>query len=698
MKHRKLMLLSVLVMGTFFLSSFGNATIVSQSVGQGVVNFSMVVETNVGNRRRESFAYYLQQALAELGIDVKVVGKPFSQFVGDLLFASPKPYGIGIVGFVGGSVIAPDFYDLYHSEGFFGDLTYQLSSEEWQNWLPNDPANTEGITQDDVDNLIGNMTFNFDLLGERKDLTLQFQQMFMENLLYDYPLLAPTGIFSIWHGLDNFDPEEGTLGSAYLGARWGSETPSERINNASTIAVRLASLTGNFDPLQVADSETSTVLSGLFPQLLMFSGRDYSPHPWLAKEFKVTTWFDAPIGPNGTTVDVPFGKMDFYLYDDWQWRYPNGTVFGPVTVDDVKFSFEMRMAPHTLINGKSAFEPIYNVTAYPSENKVSVFITEPTVDDIFSFGGMDIVPYDLLGGDLSFDNGTVIRALENTTDTATTGFTNYNPFETVEWDAFEDNPVQAGPYYVDFSDVNQYKAGEFVYKWANPLFTFPNEWDSTNFDQRTPETEDAYFFAWADDPNTSEKEKPTEMTINQFYHPIVEDVNIELILFKAGEVDLTSPTAFGGAELQSQIDDPRFDVHTVSTTSTADLLIFNLLDPHLKKYNVRRAIAHAIDKTALQALVDNLREPQDSPVKPFFKNNYYSDQWKIPYDLEAAKNLMRAEGYTIIDEEPQNPNEVLTSRIPDVAGGAFNVPTPFAAFLASLAVMTVGLKIKRKKN
>ncbi len=695
------MLLSFLIMGAFFLSSFGNASIYSQTVAQGVVNFEMVVETNVGNRRRESFAYYLQQALAPLGIDVKVVGKPFSQFVGDLLFVSPKPYGIGIVGFVGGSVIAPDFYDLYHSQGFFGDLLYQLASDEWQSWLPNDPG-SGGITQREVDNLIGNMTNSFDLLGERKQLTLQFQQMFMEQLLYDYPLLAPTGIFSIWHGLENFDPEEGTLGSAYLGAYWGNETSPDRQNNASTIAVRLASITGNFDPLQVADSETSTTLAGLFPSLLLFSGRDYSPHPFLAKQFNVSTWFDAPIGPNGTTVDVPYGRMDFWINNDWKWRYPNGTEFGPVTVDDVKFSFDLRTAPHTLINGKSAYQYIHHVETNATEGRVSVFVSVPNVDDLFAFGGMDIVPYDLLGGELTFANGTKITALGNTS---------YNPFETEEWNAFEDNPVQSGPYYIDFSDVNQYKPGEYIYKWANPDFTFPNEWDSSNFDMRTPEAEDAYFFAWADDPNTATHEKPTEMTINQFYYPIVEDINVELILFKAGEVDLTSPTAFGGNELQSQINDPRFDVHTVSTTATADLLIFNLLDPNLKKYNVRRAIAHAVDKTALQALVDNLREPQDSPVKPFFKNNYYSDQWKIPYDIEAAKDLMRKEGYTIVDQAAANPTSVASSKVEQIQTSVQSKvnsvvnkvtqqisPSPVAAFFASLAVMTVVVGLKRRKN
>ncbi len=639
-------------------------------------NFTIVIETNKGNQRREAYANYLATVLPYLGIDVELRFTPFSQFVNDLLFTSPKPYGISITSFGGGSVIAPDLYDLYHSQGFFGDLAYQLSSNEWKSWLAQD-LGSGGVTQDYVDSLIDNISSSLDLT-QRKELTLQFQQIFMEQLLYDYPLLAPTDIFSIWHGLDNFDPVEGILGSAYLGAKWGVETPPERQNNASTIADMLLSVTGTFDPLQVFDAETQSLLSGLFPQLLMFSKKDYNPHPWLAKEFNWTTWYNAP-DTSGGTVDIPYGRMDFYLYDNWQWRYPNGTVFGPVTVDDVKFTYDVIKADHTLISIQSELDGVDHIEVNATENRVSLFITQPGIDDLYNFGKIPIIPSGLLGGDLTFANGTIIRALENTS--APLAYWQYDPFQTQEWDAFENNPVQAGPYYIDFSDPNQYSPGQYVYKWANPLFPFPNEWDSTNFDQRTPEPEDAYFFTWADDPNTPEKEKPSEMTINQFYHPISSDINLELQLFKSGEVDLTSPINFGSAEVKAQLDDSKFDVHTTPTLASADLLIFNLLDPNLKKYNVRRAIAHMVDKVSLNYITMNLREPQDSPVRTFYKNTFYSDQWKIPFDYEAAKLLMQFEGYSVPDLPLQMPVMSLTGLKFDRMDDSLQMGGSYSAFI-----------------
>ena len=626
-------------------------------------NFTIVIQTNEGNPRREAYASYLATVLPFLGINVELRFIPFNQFIGDLLFANPKPYGISIIGCSDDSRIAPNFFERYHSLGFWGDFVYQLSSPEWKAWLPQDPG-SGGITQDDVDSLIDNISSSF-AFDQRRNLTYQFQQMFMEQLLYDIPLLAHTNLLSIWRGLDNFDPKEGTLRSAFLGATWGSETPAERKNNASTISEPLLSVTGKFDPLQVSDAETRTVLEGLFPQLLMFSKSDYTPHPWLAREFNWTTWYNAP-NPDtmiGGTIDIPYGRMDFYLYDNWLWRYPNGTIFGPVTADDVKFTFDVMRANHTLVIGQSKLDWIDHIEVNATENRVSFFVSRPTIEDLYHFGTVQLIPYGLLGGDLTFANGTVIRALENTS--APLAFWQYNPLETQEWDAFETNPVQAGPYYIDFSDPNQYSPGQHVYKWANPQFTFPNEWDSSNFDQRTPEAEDAYFFTWADDPNTATHEKPTEMTISQFSYSISSDINNQLLLFKSGEVDILFPSLFGTAEVKAQLDNPLIDLHALPTTTTADLLIFNLLDPNLKKYNVRRAIAHMVDKESLNHITMNLYDPQDSPVTPFFKNNYYTDQWKISFDFEAAKTLMRAEGYVVPDGAPLFP--VLSSV--DIVGG-----------------------------
>ena len=728
MKNKKLALMSAIMIGTFILGAFGTATTYSPADAQGLVNFSIVVETNVGNRLRESIAYYLQQALAPLGIDVQVRGVPFSQFVGDLLFADPKPYDIGIVGFAGGSVFAPDWVDLYVSDpaiGFFGPLTYQLNSPVWKDALANDTANDIGLTQEMVDNLLMNITNNISDMDKRYEDTNKFQEWFMNYLLYDYPLLAPSGVVSVWHGFEGYDPDEGSVNSAFLGAQWNSSTPTDRKNNATTIATSIASVSGNFDPLQIADTSTGTAVANLFPTLLRFSGKDFSPHPWLAKSFNISTWEDAPIGENGTTKDVVAGKVKFYLNTDWKWlNVTSGQTVGSVTVDDVAFTLEIYRSPHIVINGKSSYKFIEMVETNSTEQSITLYVSQPNLEDLRAFGGFDIIPKSLLGGDLTFSNGTTISAVNyGTNSSAGKNITNYNPLNTEEWNAWEKNPVlQSGPYYVNFEDSTMYKVGEFVEKRANPFFTFPNEWDSTNFDMRTPAAEDAFFFAYADDPNTAgTKEKPNKLQITVYKHPIVEDINVQLLLFKDGQLDFTNPTSFGGDELAAQQNDPRFDVFTgLAVVATADLLIFDLKNEHIKKYNVRRAIAHAIDKEGtLSNLFDNLRKPQDSPVSRFFENvdtfkdgkrGWYNDTWKIPFNLTEAKNLMIAAGYKIQSAGFSNPSQQVSSVVQSIQSSVATVvnevvssviadaPTPFEAFVASVVLVSVAVGFRRKKN
>ncbi len=694
MKHKKLTLLSALIIGTFVLSTFGNAALFAETSGAIVTNFTIKVETNVGNRRRQSFAYYLVKALAPLGINVEVVGKQWGSFVGDLLGdVGSKKYDIAIVGFSGGSVIAPDFVSLYTSGGFFGANTYQLGTKAWQDWLPQDPGNTANLTQAKVDKLLNDMKKNLDL-PSRKDQTLLFTKWFMQNLLYDYPLLAPTGVVSIWKGLNGYDPLLGTHSSVYKGAYWDSTTPAGRKNNKSTIAVRLATMPGVWDPLRISDTETGFVLNGLFPTLLM-DGAAYEPHPWLAKQFNVSTWFNAPVGPNNTAVDVPYGKIDFWINQNQKWiNSTTGAVYGNVTLDDVAFTLDMytKAHPYIIINGQDLYQYLDHYTMNKTTGRITLYISSPTLEDVRNFGGIQIVPSKLLGGDLVFANKTKIRVFENTTGY----WGNYDPFATETWKNFAANPIQSGPYYIDFTNTNFFKAGQYIYKRANSMFTFPNEWDAPNgqFDLRKGVNQTAYYFAY-NATSALPHQKPTELKIKTFYSPIVDDANVELVLFKSGEVDLTSPTAFGAEEVLSQKNDPRFLVFQIPTLSTADLLMFNLLNPNLKNYYVRRALASAIDKKALQAIVDNLRAPQDSPVKIFFEpSGYYTNQYKIPFDLNEAKVLMQKAGYKIATTTNGGGGGVIPSQI---LPGSF-VGNPVLALIASFAVITTAVVMKKKRR
>ena len=96
-----------LTIAIFFFSVNGYVNQVAAQESQLEENFELLLMTNAGNRIRESYAFFIKQAVAPLGIDVEVLAKPFGQFVGDLLHISTgQPFDLAIVGFAGGGRFA----------------------------------------------------------------------------------------------------------------------------------------------------------------------------------------------------------------------------------------------------------------------------------------------------------------------------------------------------------------------------------------------------------------------------------------------------------------------------------------------------------------------------------------------------------------------------------------------------------------
>lgn len=739
MKNKKVAMLSLMVVGVFVLSSFG---IASQNAAnaQIVTNFELIVETNTGNRRRESFALYLRQALAPLGIDVQVLGKPFNQFVGDLLHFTDQDWDISIVGFSGGSPFAPGYVDLYACRGgFFGVLTYQLCEDTWNDALvASSTAQGEPLNQTYIDDLVWDMELELDIV-KRKEMTFEFQRIFMERLLLDYPLLAPTGLAGIWAGFEGYDANEGVIGSAFTGGDWdyaNYPTLEERENDEDTIAFSIGSIDHNFNPLEGASVPQSNAEANLFPTLSMFD-KGYLQHPNVASGFVREDWTDAPTldpacvataetirdcapvtgGESNNTVEL--GKITYTVNQDLQmnWTDTSGVSYdattdtytgdvvktAPILASDFEFTFKLYMSDYVTINGQSSFANVWDVTSDDETGEVTIYVYQPTLEDVF-FGSYQAIPHALLGGTLDYD-GTPTYATHLMPPADTTGLTDPRDlpqdavFETTEFDAFSYNPWQGGQYFVNFDDDAMFTDGEFLIKKANPHYWFPTESLDSPGGVFDPIGTPGYYF------NYNGGDRVTEFTIDTIKMPIIEDLTVDLILFKSGRIDLNSPDFFGGSEIEAQRNDPRFEVQSFATTSTADLLMFNMIDDDLKNYDVRRAIAHAVDKQALQAIVDNLREPQDSPVKILFKNSgWYTDEYKIEHDLDEAKRLMVLNGYTIpgftVSEVSGGDGNTNTGGAG--GGGVFSdiqqAGSEFFILLSAFATVVTAVSVKRRRN
>jgi len=121
---------------------------------------------------------------------------------------------------------------------------------------------------------------------------------------------------------------------------------------------------------------------------------------------------------------------------------------------------------------------------------------------------------------------------------------------------------------------------------------------------------------------------------------IIKDDNTRLLKLQNGEIDLIQNALNADAVVKIQ-KDPKLTT-TKSPGLTYSYLGFNLKDNVLKNRNVRRAIAHAINREQIvKHLLQNLATPAKSVLSPL--NWYYEDNVEeFAYDIEKAKRLLKS--------------------------------------------------------
>jgi ABC-type transport system substrate-binding protein len=351
-----------------------------------------------------------------------------------------------------------------------------------------------------------------------------------------------------------------------------------------------------------------------------------------------------------------------------------------------KFAAEVPMN----INGFASYDPVNSwevKTTALTDDTLVVYMDETTPNDVTLLGGLDALPEHILNQTLTLTNGTTIQPLID----------KVNPQTTLEWTHFAtaDGISLAGPY-----ELAYFNKGENFAFEARTDYPYPNEWDmetmyanhQTAFDNyRTanvanltriatlghfaphvlPTAPDAYYWAYSG----TEGVKPDTQNIDFFVFKIVDDTNAARVQFEAGQLDFFGSAALGANTVEADRNNDDYVVKQSIPLSGPQLLVFNLLNEHLQKRDVRYAIASALDKDEMTKINDGFAVAHDSPVwrvydlyAPVdFKGaaddggdlSWYNAEFGIPYSYETARDLMLANGYEALDSP--NPTQGVTT-------------------------------------
>jgi ABC-type transport system substrate-binding protein len=318
-------------------------------------------------------------------------------------------------------------------------------------------------------------------------------------------------------------------------------------------------------------------------------------------------------------------------------------------------------------------------TTLTTDDTISIYLLpgETTPDDYVTLGALNAMPEHLLGGQLELANGTTFAIGDDTL---------FNYQSSLQWNHFEtvDGNIQIGPMRILEHDI----ANSFWSFEDRADFPFPNEqdikdsytankaafdtlaasmnttgWLAPDLSTFAPHYQTAaqatpYYFAY------NGGAKPTTQGIDTVVVKIIPDTNAALLAFEAGRLDSFGSSALGANTVADHVANPDFNVFETFGISGPILLVFNLLNEHLQKRDVRYAIASVLDKSEMIKINDGFSTPTESPVWLVY-DRFAPGAFKgageggsdlswyvpvpIPYNYATGRDLMRKNGYEAQD-------------------------------------------------
>ena len=131
---------------------------------------------------------------------------------------------------------------------------------------------------------------------------------------------------------------------------------------------------------------------------------------------------------------------------------------------------------------------------------------------------------------------------------------------------------------------------------------------------------------------------------------IVPDGSARAVAFETGELDIGGSTPVSPLDIERFKTLPHIGLETRGNEYAPTLygIEFNLDNPYLKNVLVRKAIAHAIDPSAVLNIAwYGLGEPTVSIVSPTLKQFYNPNVKTYAFDPKKAAKLLDEAGYPL---------------------------------------------------
>ena len=603
--------------------------------------FSLRIMVNPDIQRRTSTANYIQAKLRASGVDVSIDMVSFNTELERLLYY-PDEWDMMILGFSNLNNPRRDFRDfLACTDGYFGAFQGTCNSAYQTDMRTRAKSNMEQVNQSYLDSRYNPENIGYDLFETNRTYR-EVQRLYMEYQLTDIPLFTTPYIVAVEPEIEDYLTSEDVLAAIYRGAY--SSTSNETLSVMRPRGEKSMELI-------VVGSSAQNFLPSLF-----IKGSDGLPHPNAAIDFRVNDWINSTTGET-----VPNGYWALTIRDDIYWVDPyNLSKVAPVTPKD--FAYGMEALP--LIRGSTPPVVSYNDTT------LEVIIRSSEKEDYLGENQIAIPSF----------------FFENLTD-SDGNITNFSPLllgQSEEWRNYLERPLQAGPYIIPHNGITMEIGSTGMNLTRNPYYWYPNE-DEKDFDLNTPGRESSDFFSSSlafDHVNITYAENPLDDFSGYDVVEIQPDSYGEL------NVLVTSGMTIGLREIPD---------------STGELLLLNVNNRYLQKYDTRKAITHALDRKELvEVIAGGLATPLFSILNP--SNPFYTDNYNIDYSMEAASELFlkvaeEVDGYTPTTEESSS--QIITSNV-QILDQSTVETTSFAWIGSVLAVVVTttrcGLKFRKREN